>query len=40
MPYLSRRLLVTTVTLDAAIAADATIGDNNPNAAIGIPTVL
>ena len=40
MSYLSRKLLLTTVTLEAAIAADAIIGDSNPSAATGIPTVL
>ena len=39
-PYISRRLLVTTVTLESAIAAEATIGESNPSAAIGIPRVL
>jgi hypothetical protein len=38
--YFSRRLFVTTVTLDSAIAADATMGESNPSAATGIPTVL
>jgi hypothetical protein len=38
--YSSRRLFVTTVTLDAAIAADAMIGESSPSAAKGIPTTL
>jgi hypothetical protein len=32
--------LLTTVTLESAIAAAATMGDSRPNAAIGIPSVL
>ena len=39
-PYRSRRLLLTTVTLERAMAADATIGESRPKAAIGIPSVL
>jgi len=35
-----RKLFITTVTLDAAIAADAIIGDSRPNAASGIPITL
>ena len=35
-----RRLFVTTVTLDSAIAAAATIGESKPKAATGIPTAL
>jgi hypothetical protein len=38
--YFSRRLFVTTVTLDSAIAAEATMGESKPKAAIGIPSVL
>jgi len=40
LSYRSRKLFVTTVTLDSAIAADATIGESSPSAATGIPTVL
>jgi len=38
--YRSRRLLVTTVTLESAMAAEATMGESRPNAAMGIPSVL
>ena len=36
----NRRLFVTTVTLDAAMAAEASMGDSSPSAATGMPTVL
>ena len=36
----SRKLFVTTVTLDAAMAAEASMGDSRPSAATGMPTVL
>jgi hypothetical protein len=36
----TRRLLLTTVTLESAMAAEASMGDSNPNAATGIPSVL
>ena len=39
-PYFSRRLFVTTVTLESAIAAEATTGESRPNAATGIATTL
>jgi len=39
-PHRSRKLLVTTVTLDAAMAAEATMGDSRPRAATGMPTML
>src|ERR1035438_7862072 len=35
--YRSRRLLVTTVTLDRAMAADASMGESRPSAATGTP---
>ena len=35
--YFNRKLLVTTVTLDSAIAADASIGESSPSAATGMP---
>ena len=38
--YFKRRLLVTTVTLESAIAADASIGESRPRAATGIPITL
>jgi hypothetical protein len=38
--YFNRRLLVTTVTLESAMAADASIGESSPSAATGIPTTL
>lgn len=38
--YFSRKLLVTTVTLESAMAADASTGESRPSAATGIPTVL
>ncbi len=38
--YFSRRLLVTTVTLERAMAADASIGESRPSAATGIPITL
>lgn len=37
---LSRKLLLTTMTLESAIAAEASTGESNPMAATGIPTVL
>jgi hypothetical protein len=40
MPYRRRKLLLTTVTLEAAMAADASMGDSSPSAATGMPTVL
>ena len=39
-PYFSRRLLVTTVTLESAMAAAASMGESRPSAATGIPTAL
>ncbi len=38
--YFNRRLLVTTVTLESAMAAAASMGESRPSAATGIPTVL
>ncbi len=38
--YFNLRLFVTTVTLESAIAAEATIGESSPRAATGIPMVL
>ena len=38
--YFNRKLLVTTVTLDSAIAAEASIGESSPSAATGIPITL
>ena len=38
--YLRRRLLATTVTLESAIAAEATTGESRPNAATGMATAL
>jgi len=38
--YFRRKLLVTTVTLESAIAAEASIGERSPNAATGIPSAL
>ena len=38
--YFSRKLLVTTVTLESAMAADAIMGESRPSAAMGIPTAL
>jgi hypothetical protein len=38
--YFSRKLLVTTVTLESAMAADASIGESSPIAATGMPTTL
>ena len=38
--YFRRKLLVTTVTLESAMAADASIGERSPNAATGIPSAL
>ena len=36
----SRKLLVTTVTLESAMAADASIGESRPSAATGMPITL
>lgn len=38
--YRKRRLLVTTVTLESAMAAEASIGESRPSAATGMPMVL
>ena len=38
--YFNRKLLVTTVTLESAIAADASIGESSPSAATGMPITL
>jgi len=38
--YFNRKLLVTTVTLDSAMAADASMGESSPRAATGIPMTL
>ena len=38
--YLNRKLFVTTVTLESAMAADASIGESSPSAATGIPITL
>jgi len=42
MPYLRsrRKLFITTVTLESAMAAEASIGDSSPTAATGIARVL
>ena len=38
--YFNRKLLVTTVTLESAMAADASIGESRPSAATGMPITL
>jgi hypothetical protein len=39
-PYFKRKLLVTTVTLESAMAAEASMGESRPSAATGMPTTL
>ena len=38
--YFNRKLLVTTVTLDSAMAAEASMGESSPSAATGMPITL
>ena len=38
--YFNRKLFVTTVTLESAMAADASIGESRPSAATGMPITL
>ena len=38
--YFNRKLLVTTVTLESAMAADASMGESRPSAATGMPITL
>ena len=40
LAYRRRRLLVTTVTLERAMAPDASMGESRPSAATGMPSVL
>ena len=40
MGYRSWRLLLTTVKLERAMAAEASIGESRPRAATGMPNVL
>ena len=40
LSYFNRKLFVTTVTLESAMAADASMGESSPSAATGMPITL